>query len=263
MRSILACSHGVLTLVSSIFFVTTYVSDYVLVPANAKGQVVRALEDRGFAFEQSSKSYVNPSTHHRHLSSDLEPTSPSATSPTTMEDLRNHTFSHLMKYQIVPKFDRGIRLVQCASRTENPDTFVADDLALQHGLTKCLIHQPRFLSVTMTRDQSASLLLEKTLVSNFNMTGDWENVLLGAKEDILIPIMLDLAMLGMDASGIVCGVAGKLVEGPRLVRPIDLSYLSTARTGVVVVGENDLDDAIHALQVGPDGELQDWDTRLI
>jgi len=206
---------------------------------------------------------MNPSSHHRHLSSDSEPTSPTTPPPATFTDLQTRTFSLLSKHQIVPKFDRNIRLVQCASRTENPDTFVADDLALQHGLTRCLIHQPRFLSVTMTTDQSASLLLEKRLVSNFDMTGDWENVLLGAKDDILIPIILDLASLGMDASGIVCGVAGKLVGGPGVVRPIDLSYLSTAKAGVVIVDEKDLDDAMHALRIAPNGELQDWDTRLL
>ena len=98
---------------------------------------------------------------------------------------------------------------------------------------------------------------------NFNMTGDWENVLLGAKEDIMIPIILDLAMLDKDTSGIVCGVAGKLVEGPGVTHPIDLSYLSTAKTGVVIVAEDDLDDAMHALRMGSNGELQDWDTRLL
>lgn len=249
-----------LTPVSSIFFITTYTNDYVLFPKNAKGQVVRALEDRNFTFERSSQSYMNPSSHHhRHLSSDTEPTSPSTPPPATLRDLENRTFSQLLKHQIVPKLDRDIRLVQCASRTQNPETFVADDLALQHGLTRCLIHQPRFLTVTMTGDQSASLLLEKGLVSNFDMTGDWENVLLGAKDDILIPVILDLASLGMDASGIVCGVAAKLVGGPGV---IDLSYLSTANTGVVVVNENDLDGAMHALRLGTNGELQDWDTRL-
>ena len=251
-----------LTSISSIFFITTYVSDYILVPASAKGQVIRALKDRGFTFEQGSKSFVNPNSHHRHLSSDSEPTSPLTLSPSTMRELQSQTFSQLLKHHIVPKFDRNLRLVQCASRTENPDTFVADDLALQHGLTRCLIHQPRFLSVTMTKDQSASLLLEKRLISNFNMTGDCENVLLGAKEDILIPIILDLATLGMDASGIVCGVAGKLVDGPGVVDPIDLSYLSTANTGSVIVEEKDLDDAMHALRIGPTGELQSWDTDL-
>lgn len=76
----------------------------------------------------------------------------------------------------------------------------------------------------MTKDQSASILLEKRLVSNFDMTNDLENVLLGAKDEILVPISLDLRPL--EASGIICGVASKLVEGPGIYRPIDITYLS-------------------------------------
>jgi len=122
---------------------------------------------------------------------------------------------------------------------------VADDLAMQHGLTKCLIHQPRFLSITMTKDQSASLLLEKRLVSNFNMAGDWENALLGAKDDILIPITFELPF-GVDASGIVCGVARRLVEGPGA---LDMTYLSTIGSGIVMVEEKDLDTAMRSLRI--------------
>ena len=231
-----------------VLFITTYFSDYILVPAGAKSQVIQALEDRGFAFEKGSKSYVNPSSHHRNGSSSSGPTSPPASPLTTMTQLQIRTFSLLRKHGIVPKLDRGVRLVQCAARSENPETFIADDLAFQHGLTKCLIHQPGFLSVTMTRDKSASLLIEKRLVSNFDMTSDWESVLLGDKNDILTPISLDLGMLDIQASGIVCGVASRLVQGPGVLQPIDMSYLSTARAGWLMVNENDTDDAMSYLQ---------------
>ena len=233
-----------------VLFITTYYSDYILVPATAKCQVVQALEDRGFTFEKGSKSYVNPSSHHRHGSSGSGSTSPPSSPLTTMNQLQNRTFSLLQKHEIVPRLDNRIRLVQCAARSENPESFVADDLAFQHGLTKCLIHQPQFLSVTMTKNQSASLLIEKRLIPNFDMTGDCENVLLGAKEDILIPITLDLSVLDIQASGIICGVASKLVDGPGVLQPVDMSYLSTARAGWLMVNEHDTDDAMHYLQLG-------------
>ena len=130
---------------------------------------------------------------------------------------------------------------------------MADELALQHGLTKCLIYQPRFLSVTLTRDESAGLLLEKRLLPNFDLAGS-DNVLLGATEDYLIPIVLDLESLPIEASGIVCGVAGRLVEGP--LYPIEMTYLSTAKAGTVMVDECDLDNAMQALRLGVNGEIQ-------
>jgi len=247
----------ILTVSSSLFFITTYFSDYILVSVKAKGQVVRALEDRGFAFEDSSKAYVNPAAHHRHASSSSSfgPTSPSTPPPTNVTELQARTFALLNRHSIVPRFDNDIRLVQCAGRNSNPETLPADELALQHGLTKCLLHQPRFLSLTMTKDEPASLLLEQRLMANFDMPG-WDNVLLGAKDDILIPITLDLESLPFEATGIVCGVAGRLVDGPGVLSPIDMNYLSTARAGTVMVNEKDLDHAMEALRLGADGAIQ-------
>lgn len=240
---------------SSLFFITTYYSDFILVPAKAKCQVIRALENRGFTFEKSSESYVNSSAHHRNVSSSssLSSGSPSTPPPTNMTELQARTFGLLNRHSIIPTVHSEIRLVQCGGRNTNPETFVADELALQHGLTKCLIYQPKFLSVTLTKDESAGLLLEKRLLRNFDLPGS-DNVLLGATEDYLIPIVLDLDSLPIEASGIVCGVAGRLVDGP--LHPIEMTYLSTAKGGTVMVDECDLDSAMQALKLGVDGKIQ-------
>ena len=242
----------------SLFFITTYFSDYILVPAKAKGQVVRALEDRGFAFEKTSETYVNPTAHHhRNVSStsSFGSSSPSTPPPTTVTELQARTFALLNWRSIIPRVDKDIRLVQCAGRKDNPSSFFADELVLQHGLTKCLIHQPKFLSLTMTEDESASLLLEKRLMSEFGAP-EFGNVLLGSKEDFLIPITLNLEPLPFEATGIVCGVADRLVDGPGVLQAIEMSYLSTAKAGTVMVDEKDLEHAMEALRVGENGAIQ-------
>lgn len=126
-------------------------------------------------------------------------------------------------------------------------------MGLQLGLTKCLIHQPKFLSLTLTEGEPASLLLEKRLLSNFGS----HNALLGSTEDYLIPITLDLEPLPLEATGIVCGVAGKLVRGAGGRFPdngtIEMSYLSTTRSGTVMVEEKDLQRAMEALRAGENG----------
>ena len=240
---------------SSLFFITTYYSDFILVPAKARLQVVRALETRGFAFESSSESYVNPTTHHRNITpgSSVSSGAPLTPPPTSLTELQSRTFRLLNRHSIIPMVHPEVRLVQCGGRNTNPETFVADELALQHGLTKCLIYQPEFLSVTLTRDESAGLLLEKRLLPNFDLVGS-DNVLLGATEDYLIPIVLNLKSLPIEASGIVCGVAGRLVEGP--LHPIEMTYLSTAKAGTVMVDECNLDSAMQALRLGVNGEIQ-------
>jgi hypothetical protein len=78
---------------------------------------------------------------------------------------------------------------------------------------------------------------------------------LGSKEDYLIPISLNLTPLPIESTGIVCGVAGKLVgDGShQLIEPVEMSYLSTARTGTVMVDEKDLERAIEAMNAGEYG----------
>lgn len=98
---------------------------------------------------------------------------------------------------------------------------------------------------------------------------------LGAKEvdDILVPITLDLRKLPMHSTGIVCGVAGRLAQGTKDpqshgskelsvdpleltppsrksvdAEPIEISFLSTARAGTVVVKASELDRAVKALE---------------
>ena len=127
-------------------------------------------------------------------------------------------------------------------------------MGLQLGLTKSLLHQPSFLSLTLTATEAASMLLEKRLLFNFSIGTD--SVLLGSTDNDLIPITLDLEPLPFEATGIVCGVAGRLVGGHSIVEPIEMSYLSTAKAGTVMVNEKDLESAMRALRVGEDGAIE-------
>lgn len=95
-------------------------------------------------------------------------------------------------------------------------------------------------------------------------------MLLGDPEEILVPVLLDLRELPMESTGIVCGVAGRLVSGAGagargdgdaggsggsgatspggVVRGIpEMSYLSTARAGAVIVAEAELERAVRVL----------------
>jgi hypothetical protein len=139
------------------------------------------------------------------------------------------------------------------SRNRNSMTTAADD-ALHLGLVKCLITQPypKFLSLTLTDTESAALLLDHTLVSHFA-----QDTLLGSRDEFLTPITLDLRDLPMESTGIVCGVAGRLVGGTtgQLEDPVEMSYLSTARAGTVMVAEEELERALAALRGAENGVL--------
>ncbi|KAI9722939.1 MAG: hypothetical protein M1812_001388 [Candelaria pacifica] len=238
----------------SLFFITTYFSDYILVPAKSKGQVVTALEKRGFAFEKQADAFVNQSHHHRNASShsSFEVRPPSSPPPTSISELQVRTFALLERRHILPQVDSTIRLIQCAGRKDpSPNGSSINEAKLHLGLVKCLVNNPRFLSLTLTDTEPASLLLEKKLIPQFGS----DEVLLGSKEDILIPITLDLRELPLESTGIVCGVAGKLVGGTTagMKEAVEMSYLSTARAGTVMVGESELERAVEALRVGENG----------
>ena len=83
-----------------------------------------------------------------------------------------------------------------------------------------------------------------------------DNVLLGSKEEFLIPITLNLESLPFEATGIVCGVADRLVDGPGVLQPIEMSYLSTAKAGTVMVDEKDLHQAMEALRMNKNGAIE-------
>ncbi|EAW14798.1 ACT domain-containing protein [Aspergillus clavatus NRRL 1] len=217
----------------SIFFISTYYSDYIIVPLRNKKQVIDALEKRGFQFEKSTDAFINH--NQNQFNSCYSPVSsrsgsslgspPATPPPSTLEELQARTFASLRKNHIVPSVDTSLRLVQCAAH--HPYSSDASSISiLRTALTTTLVvDKPRFLSLTLTAaDPAASLLLEQRLLPRFSADPasltDADNetsLLLGSKEDILVPIMLDLRKLPLEATGIVCGVASRLADATHAV----------------------------------------------
>jgi hypothetical protein len=250
-----------------------------------------ALEARGFQFENATAAFVSPlsPSTERRLSDLIPPRTPP---PSNLAELQTRTFDNLRKRAITPQVDPTLRLVQCAAHHEY-DSSDSSMSILRDALTTVLVvDQPRFLSLTLASlDPAASLLLEKRLLPRFaRRTASYEDgsgLLLGSKEDHLVPITLDLRDLPLEASGIICGVAGRLADAP--VSPmssvlssvssgigalrmfdsvetrlesrghnlaplsvageaVEISFLSTARAGTIIVGEDDLERVVGALE---------------
>lgn len=296
---------------------TTYFSDYILVPARACQTVTTALQQRGFVFSKSADAFVSqlsPSspnlTHPRRPSSgsSFEFGGPATATPVTppaqsVPELQTRTFARLRKNNVVPVVDRSVRLMSCAGHKHSPsdgaiEAQLRDDL-MQVLLATCpgmksssfkLQPRPalgipppthpdsavpdfstRFLSLTLTDTEPISVLLEHRLLPRLGRS------LLGSRgdDDVLVPITLDLRELPLEASGIVCGVAGRLAQGTeRKGSPVEggqaasttrdpsgngrdspdggteISFLSTARAGTVIVRESELERAVRVLGDG-------------
>lgn len=207
---------------------------------------MKALQRRGFVFEEYTESYVTTQSSHNHFSSTFfsgqDPPTPPAT--TSLVDLEERTFTNLRKQNVTSAVDPTLQLILCAGHRSSRD----DDAALKYAVTKCLVIRPRFISITLTDTEPMSLFLEKDFLMMFP-----EDTLLGRRDEILIPIMLDFRALPEDATGIVCGVAGRLMGSTKNGKPaaegyVEMSYLSTAKAGTVIVSEPDLDKAVEALK---------------
>ena len=274
----------------SLFFITSYYSDFILVPSKSRTAVNHALEERGFVFQQipSTNGYhrangspthmtaiaspsLSLSTHNRNLSATNSPfdshfsraSAPGTPPPSSIAEWATRTFNTLHAHSITPKVDPSLRVATCAGHRS--DRLTQDRLF--SILTQCLISPPppRFLSITLTDADSTSITVDQEILARWPNQGD--GVLL-MSEEISVPIMLDLRGLNEQRStGIVCGVAGRLIErlgtglsgSGNLVRGptgfgsgagvgFNMSYLSTAKAGNVMVREDEVEEALQALK---------------
>ncbi|KAI1433368.1 ACT domain-containing protein [Xylaria sp. CBS 124048] len=257
-----------------ILFITTYYSDFILVPRRKKDTVVQTLLARNFECVEAEggTAYVSPATTSRtgrSISQSSGAEAPPTPPPSSVAELQKRTFELLKKRDVVPYVCDGLSLVQCsgrdvselmdsharpsARRDGNSNNGTAPraswldnmDTKLYTSLIAVLAVQPKFLSITLAQEDAPSLLLDKSLLGVF---GD---ALVGDTEGDLVPIFLDLACLPLEATGIVSGVAGKLVDEMRMIETgvsAELSYLSTARAGAVILSHEQSMKALEVLQ---------------
>ncbi|KAI2622172.1 ACT domain-containing protein [Hypomontagnella submonticulosa] len=249
-----------------IFFITTYYSDFILVPSKDRQTVVQVLLARNFEFDKDESAYVSPSalSHVRGKSQSSEP--PSTPPPSNVAELQARTFDLLKKRNVVPYISPYLSLVQCSGR--DPSQLVDYgrrptlsrhssgnghhrrswldnvDTKLYTSLISVLAKQPRFLSITLAQEDPPSLLLDREYLGVF---GD---SLVGDTEGDLVPIFLDLDNLPLEATGIVSGVAGRLISDMGMDETVssELSYLSTARAGAVILSSKQSRKALEILK---------------
>lgn len=258
-----------------IFFITTYYTDFILVPNKDRQTVGQALLARGFSFSADDSAYVAPtsfsSTRSRGPSASSDP--PPSPPPSNVSELQARAFSQLRKRNVVPFIEPGLHLVQCSGKEiprrngyASPPNGAAGghhenawldniDPKLYVGLVSALVQQPKFLSLTLAQDDAPSLLIDKSLLWLFG------NSIAGDIDGDLVPIFLDLEDLPLESTGIVCGVAGKLVDemyddGMPESHASELSYLSTARAGAVILCGDASEGALRALHPLLDNEVE-------
>lgn len=234
----------------SIFFISTYYSDFILVPAKERQNVTKALISKGFELSDNQSDFTTPVSHgHKRTGSAGSP--PNTPPPANISELQTRAFELLKKRSVTPHVDSKLELVQCSGREtsqlsgefsqsthtgrgngHSKQSWLSGlDTKLYLCIVSALASQPRFISITLAHEDPPSLLLDKELLEVF---GD---VVVGDTDGVQIPIFLDLVNLPFEVTGIVCGVAGRLVQEMQMTASSELSYLSTARAGAVILPE--------------------------
>lgn len=181
--------------------------------------------------------------HNRNSSStstfNVQP--PGTPPPTTVAEWQTKTFATLRKNGIVPQVDTTLELKTCAGSKDDP----GEQNQLTFGIVKSLLSRPRFLSITLTGSDTISLTLEKGLLEHFE---NGKKSILLQDDRTQMTIVLDLRGLPDGSTGIVCGVAGRLIERMADQPYFNMSYLSTAKAGNVIVQQDEVEDVLEALE---------------
>lgn len=227
--------------------------------------MVQALSDKGFKLSENQSNFVSAYAYGRKDSASNSASPPPGTPPpSNAGELQTRTFNLMQKRSVSPYVD-GLQLVQCSGREisqlagayghrlclsrqtpaapgrrqswiENVDT------KLYTCIISALVSKPRFMSLTLAQDDPPSMLLDRKLLPIF---GD---SIVGDTDSNFVPIFLDLINLPSEVTGIVCGVAGRLVEEMHMTETSELSYLSTARAGAVILTEQQSTRALAILR---------------
>ncbi|KND93654.1 hypothetical protein TOPH_01593 [Tolypocladium ophioglossoides CBS 100239] len=247
-----------------IFFITTYYSDFILVPSKERQNVIKALSDKGFELSENQSNFISSYGYGRKNSSSHSVSPPSTPPPSNAGELQTRTFDLFQKRSVSPYVHEGLQLVQCSGReisqladayghrmsvgrqtqsAEDRQSWIENvDAKLYNCIISALVSKPRFMSLTLAQDDPPSLLLDRTLLPIF---GD---SIVGDTDCNFVPIFLDLVNLPSEVTGIVCGVAGRLVADMQMTETSELSYLSTARAGAVILTEEQSTRALAILR---------------
>ncbi|CDK25419.1 unnamed protein product [Kuraishia capsulata CBS 1993] len=245
----------------SIFFISNYFSDIVLIPENAREKVVSALEVKGFHFSDISGSYMVDRTAVSTPPSPssmapVESSAPSSRKPSLQdsitgndlpeENLESRTFKVFKTAGIKPHVHTHAKLLITGARSGSCSktiTTTATALAKfpvnppEFGSALTTESFPEYFAITRASSQEVALVLPKSHRTRSKL-GFQSKYLVGSSSDVFIPVVIDLSKLPVDSKGIVAGVASKLIHNADLrgeAEMFEMSYLSMAKAGIVMI----------------------------
>ncbi|KAK6461899.1 hypothetical protein DFJ63DRAFT_206127 [Scheffersomyces coipomensis] len=227
----------------SLFFLSSHFNDIVLIPYIFKEKVINILTKKNFEFSDISNSYIMTSNDYSPLS---------INSPTSQDNqeynidideeydskiLENKTFKLFKQANIKPIINRNVKLLLTGARAGEVNNSILKTAKILSSFDSI----PDYFAITRTSINEVSLILPKSTKLRTKMGFDSKNII-GSTQDIIIPITIDFSTLPLDSTGIVAGVASKLINGLKSYNDstIEMNYFSMARSGIIMIPKENI-----------------------
>lgn len=209
----------------SLFFLSSHFSDIVLIPYDLEEKVINILTNNNFEFNDISGSYIVNNNYESFVKKSLD-------SDTT--ELENRTFALFKQANIKPVINEKVALLLTGSRSNDVNQTI-----LKTAKNIAANNVPDYFAITRTSINEVSLILPKSSKQRASM-GFNSKYLIGSTQDIIKPVTIDLQKLPLDSTGIVAGVASKIINGVNSFPSPDnysfeLNYLSMARSAILMI----------------------------
>lgn len=206
-----------------LFFLSSHFTDVVLIPHKVRNEVVEILTNNSFEFSDISNSYI--ATGETQLGQEKEEVQISS------PELENRTLKLFKDNGIHPKISKLHKLLLTGARPGS----------VKEALQKAAMcigsgYLPNYFVMTRTSLNELSLVLPGSSRKRAAMGFDFKSII-GSAQDVILPIAIDLRSLPTDLTGIVAGLASRILSSCEA--SIEMSYLSMARSGVVMIPEED------------------------
>ena len=206
----------------ALFYISSHFNDIVLIPSDLRDRVQQILILEHFIFSESSNSYI--STY------DIE----EREQPALLESHKK-TFELLAREEIHPQIHEKHKVLLTGARPGEIKYCVLKTIKL---ISLANTSQPSYFAITRTFSNELSLVLPKSpkLRSRY---GFKSTSTIGLSQDVLVPVAMDLSKLPLNCTGIVAGLANKLIiQGGNV---LEIGYLSMAKSAVILIPKEDID----------------------
>lgn len=231
----------------TLFFLSSHYTDIVLIPFRYKKQVMNILSNHKFQFSEVSRSYI---AENMNLP---EPTEEdNALRGFTAHDLESNTLKLFKEAGISSVINRKVKLLLTSARRGKTKRSILK-------AAQCIASNevPTYFAITRISNTSVSLILPGSRRERARMGFDYKSII-GSSQETIIPITIDLTKLPLDSTGIVAGVASRLLTSMKSVPDVisstfEMNYLSMARSAIILIPKENVKIVTKMLEQMKDG----------